>query len=406
MPAKVIKNDREYDVALERIEALMDAAPNTPQGDELELLSTLVDLYEQKQFPIDLPDPIEAIRFRMEQAGLKQQDLVPYIGSRSKVSEILSGRRTLSLKMIRALHEGMGIPAEVLLREPGGIIPDKFPNLECEKFPLREMVRRGWIAVGVHSKAELKDRAEELTRAFLRGLQGCCMQPGRLAARQHLRSGSEMDRYALMAWCVRVATLARDQPVSEYRSGTINAEFMLRLVNLSYMRTGPRLAQEFLTKNGIHMVVLRHLPKTHLDGAAMMLTSGNPVVALTVRHDRLDNFWFTLCHELGHVALHFDNEKDACFVDDLDLDAEGREKEADEFAQDALIPSDAWQTSPARIEQTPLAVRSLAALLKVHPAVIAGRIRREQKNYRLLTPLVGQRGVRIHFTDADKGNTG
>ena len=74
MPAKVIKNDHEYDAALERIGALMDAVPNTPQGDELELLSTLVNLYEQKQFPIDLPDPIEAIRFRMEQAGLKQQD--------------------------------------------------------------------------------------------------------------------------------------------------------------------------------------------------------------------------------------------------------------------------------------------------------------------------------------------
>ena len=83
MVAKVIKNDREYEAALERIEALMDAAPDTPEGDELELLTTLVEVYEDKHFPINLPDPIEAIHFRMQQAGLKQQDLVPFIGSRS-----------------------------------------------------------------------------------------------------------------------------------------------------------------------------------------------------------------------------------------------------------------------------------------------------------------------------------
>ena len=119
MPAKVIKNDREYEATLGRISEIMDSAPNTPAGDELELLATLVELYEKERFPIDLPDPIEAIRFRMEQGGLKQQDLVPYVGSASKVSEVLSGRRPLSLKMMRSLYRGLGIPAEVLLRESG-----------------------------------------------------------------------------------------------------------------------------------------------------------------------------------------------------------------------------------------------------------------------------------------------
>ena len=97
------------------------------------------------------------------------------------------------------------------------------------------------------------------------------------------------------------------------------------------------------------------------------------------------------------MRLHFDGEKDTCFVDDLDFDAEGRECEADDFAQDSLIPPDTWQNAPARVQGTPGAVRELAASLRVHPAVIAGRIRREQKNYRLLTALVGLRGVRVHF---------
>jgi len=115
MKPKVIKTEAEYAAALARIDKLMDTRPQTPQGDELELLSLLVHDYEDRVFPIDKPDPVTAIRFRMEQQGLKPKDLVPFLGSRSRVSEILSGRRNLSLKMIRALSSGLGIPAEVLL---------------------------------------------------------------------------------------------------------------------------------------------------------------------------------------------------------------------------------------------------------------------------------------------------
>jgi len=118
MKPKLIKNETEYEAALVRIEALFSAKPGTPGGDELDLLVTLVELYESRAFPIDLPDPITAICFRMSQQRLKPKDLVPYIGSASKVSEILSGKRTLSLAMIRNLVSGLGIPAEVLLRLP------------------------------------------------------------------------------------------------------------------------------------------------------------------------------------------------------------------------------------------------------------------------------------------------
>ena len=117
MKTKVIKTESEYAAALARIEKLMDAKPGTPQGDELELLSLLLHDYEEKVFPIARPDPVAAIRFRMEQQGLGPKDLVPFLGSRSRVSEVLSGRRRLSLKMIRALVGGLRIPAEVLLGE-------------------------------------------------------------------------------------------------------------------------------------------------------------------------------------------------------------------------------------------------------------------------------------------------
>lgn len=117
MKPKVIKNEREHKAALARIDQLMDARPGTPQADELELLAALVEIYEDERFPVGEPDPIEAIRFRMEQQGLKARDLVPYLGSRSKVSEVLSCRRRLSLTMIRNLSIALGIPADILVRE-------------------------------------------------------------------------------------------------------------------------------------------------------------------------------------------------------------------------------------------------------------------------------------------------
>ena len=113
---KVIKTEAQYEATLARIEAIFDAKPGTARGDELELLLTLVEVYEDSAYPIDLPDPIAALRFRMEQGGLRPKDLVPYIGSKSKVSEVLSGRRPLSLTMIRKLVTGLRLPAEVALK--------------------------------------------------------------------------------------------------------------------------------------------------------------------------------------------------------------------------------------------------------------------------------------------------
>lgn len=115
MNIKVIKTEGEYDLALTRIDELFDAEPNTEEHDEVELLITLVKLYEQKHYVIDAPDPIEAIKFRMEQMDLKRVDLTKYFGTKGRVSEILNRQRTLSLKMIKKLHHEFGIPAESLL---------------------------------------------------------------------------------------------------------------------------------------------------------------------------------------------------------------------------------------------------------------------------------------------------
>ena len=117
MIIKPIRTDRDHNAALLEIQKLWKAKPGTPSGDRLDVLITLVEAYEREHFPVDPPDPIDAIKFRLEQLGQDSKVLVGLIGGRSRVHEVLTGRRPLSLAMIRALHRRFGIPAEILIRE-------------------------------------------------------------------------------------------------------------------------------------------------------------------------------------------------------------------------------------------------------------------------------------------------
>ncbi|WP_298392437.1 helix-turn-helix domain-containing protein [Flavobacterium sp.] len=116
MNINLIKTENDYDQALKRLEIIFDAKKGTQEGDELELLGILIDQYENEHFPIDLPDPIEAIKFRMEQMGYTQNDLAKIIGFKSRASEILNRKRKLSLEMIRQLHKSLNIPTDVLIQ--------------------------------------------------------------------------------------------------------------------------------------------------------------------------------------------------------------------------------------------------------------------------------------------------
>jgi len=120
--ARVIHTETDHREALAELDRLMEIDPEsgTPHADELELLALVIETYEKERFPIALPDPIEAIRCRMEQEGLRKRDLVPYFVTKRRVSKVLAGKRPLTLTMIRALHEGLGIPADVLLQPPHG----------------------------------------------------------------------------------------------------------------------------------------------------------------------------------------------------------------------------------------------------------------------------------------------
>ena len=148
------------------------------------------------------------------------------------------------------------------------------------------------------------------------------------------------------------------------------------------------------------MIVVPHLKKTYMDGAAMINKNKEPIIALTLRYDRLDNFWFTLAHELAHLVLgHVRETSQECIIDDLDLPApsDAMEIEADAFAQEALIPKHMWENHRARITLKYKDVITLSRASEIHPSIVAGRIRHENKNYRLLSGCVGQGKVRQLF---------
>jgi HTH-type transcriptional regulator/antitoxin HigA len=117
MKWKVIKTEKAYRKALKRLDVIFESKKGSKEGDELDLLSLLIDNYEKEKYPIDLPDPIEAIKFRMEQLGYKQKDLADIMGLKSRVSEILNRKRKLTLEMVRTLHDVLGIPTDVLVKE-------------------------------------------------------------------------------------------------------------------------------------------------------------------------------------------------------------------------------------------------------------------------------------------------
>ena len=391
MTYKVIKTEEDYQNALSRIDELMDAGSNTPEGDELELLVTLVELYEEKKYPIEMPDAIEAIKFRMEQLGLNQQAIVPFLGSKSKVSEVLNKKRPLSLSMMRALNKGLAIPAEILLQEQGQDFPEEIPEIDWTRFPIHEMISLSWI----QPQKNIIGNEEEIMRGYIQEAGGM-NNFTKLSFRTSRSPIKKLrtDKYSLMAWCLRIMELSEKNPLEKKpRPGSIN---LSDLSKLSYFKDGPLLAKEYLEKHGIQFFIVPHLKKTFLDGAVMILEKKRPVIALTSRYDRIDNFWFCLLHELAHLSKHLTEDETDIIIDEIEprrSSIEGtdmKEKEADRIAQNALIPEEFWNKVNLNAKNLAKEVVFLSEKLKVHPAIIAGRIQFEKNNYRILSQFIGR----------------
>lgn len=402
---KVIKTETAYRKALAQFEKMLHAPEDKRFYDDMELLSVLIEQYENKHYPIAPPEPVDAIKFRMEQAGLTQKDLIPYIGSRSKVSEVLSGKRELTLSMIRSLNKHLGIPADVLIREAQEPLPKALSDLDFSQFPLKQMEKNGAFKGFSSGAGKITYKAEEAVRWLVDQIGGFQAVP-QVAMRKTdgMRLNAKLDNYALLGWNLQVLKEASDQrPSGRFNSDALTDKFIETLVGLSVLDDGPRHAKEYLGKAGITLLALPHLAHTYLDGAVFLRQKEGPLIALTLRYDRIDNFWFVLLHELGHLKLgHLTGDK-TWIADDLDLpDADSvQEKEADYFATRVLLPEDFDLSFRTRLSSGD--VIRYASDHGVHPAIVAGRIQHEKKDFRTFANLLGRGGVRMHFTSAGKG---
>ena len=396
MEVKIIKTESDYQEAVQELDRLIEfaAESESSNANKIEVLALLIEDYEQKHWQIGLPDPIAAIEFVMEQKDLSPRDLIPYIGSRSKVSEVLSRKRPLSLAMMKALHKHLGIPAEIFLQQVDAEF-ESDGEIEWSHFPLREMRDRGWIS---GSLKQIQENAQEIVSDFLKPIGGFRASPVLYRKKIFVRAPRTENPYSLEAWRAWVMREALAITAKEYRSNLIDLDFLSSVGRFSRPDNGPLLVREFLQSYGIILIVQPHLSKTYLDGASFFANSGNPIVALTLRYDRLDHFWFVLMHELVHVWRHLKKDQIEFIVDDLDVEASDRfETEADELAREALVPKAIFLDSEAYNLQSVAGVNALADRCKIHPAIVAGMVRYETGNYRKLNQMVGYGEVRKLF---------
>ncbi|MDE2133246.1 MAG: ImmA/IrrE family metallo-endopeptidase [Alphaproteobacteria bacterium] len=276
--------------------------------------------------------------------------------------------------------------------EPDG--PPNEPQFQIAPDILREIRKRKWVelpnGVGSDDVAHIIGRYVEHASQLSKGTP---------FHRKSTAANSESAESALKAWRARVLRTGAEQRARvKTKFNIADTTWLKKIVTLSVYPDGPIRAAELLREKGIILVIEPQLPHTLLDGAALLLLESVPVIGLTLRHDRLDNFWFTLLHELGHIFLHFNHGLDAGFLDDLDDGSSVKaESEADSFAQSHLLPDEVWSSSPARFSKSAELLKSFAESRNIHPAIVAGRIRRDRNNYRMFDEMVGRGQVRRLF---------
>lgn len=381
MNLKPIRSDADCASAIAAVTKLM---PKTDPAsvDRLEILQLLIQRWEDQKFPFAPATAAQAIRFRMDQLSLKPRELIPYLGAKSRVSEILAGERQPTVDQIRALHRHLGIPLAPLV---GEVKHERAQRRSTASIAAVEKLR----SLGVM-------RAKESVEAFLERATSRAPALAMLRKSRTERTNAKTDLGALEAWCAGVLVRAERRKLPSGKLLKRDAAFARELAKLSRERDGPKAAVKMLAKSGTILVTLDHLPGTFLDGAAICRADGAPVIALTLRHDRLDNFWFTLLHELAHAALHLGEDRSVIF-DDLDVNSgDGIEAEADAFARDALVPPKLAKRC-LKPDLTIEELHEIAELAEVHPAIVAGRYRWEHGDYRKFSRLLGRGEVKIHF---------
>lgn len=329
------------------------------------------------------------------QKRLSQKQFADILGVKEQQIQRYESERyaSIGLKRFEEILDILGVELKAHIDssqlEPKETTPSAPDILVFSKQTLREIKKRGWIPPEMSDETSITNYLESGRRLI----------PHSPHYRQSSVHQSTTDFSAVIAWQAHVANQAKTyQTALRIKFDFSEMNWLRDLIRLSRYDDGPLKAKEFLATKGIVLVVETHLQNTYLDGAAFLLPDRTPVVGLTLRYDRIDYFWFTLLHELGHIFLHYGKGLENGFLDDFDDKGQSDlEKEADSFARSSLIPDKAWQASAARFSTVIDPILSFAENCEIHPAIVVGRIQRERSDFKLFRNWLGQGKVRTQF---------
>lgn len=354
---------------------------------------TMNDRITAESFP-----PGHFIKMALDRRGWSQGDLAEITGkTAAAISELINGRRALTPEMAVFLGEAFNTSADVWMnlesayrlsqvKTPNGTSPVRQrAQLYAKVPPLKDMIKRNWI--------EASDDPEVLTDRILRFYERDNLEQDFTFQYAARKSGPyDEDRPELVAWLVRARQLARTLTVSKPWKSINMRPLINELKDLMARPEETRHVPGIAAHYGIRLVIVEPISRSKVDGACFWLSEEDPVVALSLRFDRIDNFWFTLLHEIAHVGRH-DGSVDLD-IQDPGSDKAPQEKAADEFAANTLVPRD--QLLDFKNRNSPLytrrLVRAFAARLTVHPGIVVGQIHRLEGDYRYFREmLVGVR---------------
>ena len=331
--------------------------------------------------------------------GLSQKDLARKLGLREQMIQRWEAEkyRSISLSNFQKVAQTLGVRWQ--MQEATPLAEEWGLSYDVTRDDLSKVVRHarahGWLTVDEGSE-------ENAIATLVRYVGDHVIRYGTPSLlRTGLKKNERPENWSLLSWKAQItrraeAVIAERRP--RYRP--INVAWLIDLVQLSQFDDGPIRARELLLEHGIVLIVEPQITGMSLDGASF-LADETPVIGLTLLRDTLDNFWFTLLHEVAHIVLHYRTGLAAGFFDDFTSgEFDEFEEEANRFAGNLLIPEEAWARSPARISKSPEPVERLAAQLRIHPAIVFGRIRMERNDYSIFSNNIGRGIVRKQLLPA------
>ncbi len=347
----------------------------------------------QEQVGNDLGDLLIVARLAQ---NWKQKDLARKLGRQEQSIQRWESERYRSISLGNFMKVARALSVEFSAQfQPSHVAkwlpPPDLSQAEVQKV-LKHARTHSWFE---EQDSDQEDRSKRLIRYVSEHVT-------RYGTPSLLRTGINVkdhsEDWVLLSWKAQVTRRAEriiDTEQLSYRP--LDVSWLRKLAKLSANAEGPLQAQTLLKEHGIVLIIERNIPGMEVDGAAFLVES-IPVIGLTLRRDALDNFWFTLMHEVAHVILHYKTGLASGFFDDVEhAEVDEFEQEANKFASDLLVPAELWSRTPARIAKTSAPIENLATQLSIAPAIIFGRIRFERKNYTIFSDKIGRGTVRKLF---------